>query len=297
MKTIMLLSCLAAFWCLMGCASSEEVENYKVLDEDHDSTELDTEPYGDAGSTVESTELGASSYERRATDPPDPDAAERLVETVVSDAAATVQMSQESPTPPVDDEFSLITESSDHEAAALAGAAIAEEEALADQGLADSDVETIVEVDESVAETPIVVDVADFDLTEFSVEVPVEPVPVEEDIEVLEVPQAPAPPMDPGAPSVTGQDRSAWPKVKVGPADGTTYHEPLYFSECPISHKYATVVDGDSAPASLDGWRPAHYDATNTLNLLVQPMKIGADMVLSPWYLIQQHPWSEVTSP
>jgi len=99
--------------------------------------------------------------------------------------------------------------------------------------------------------------------------------------------------IDEPAPTTT-LDRSHWPKIATGPADGRTTHFPRYYRDFPLHHQEMTPRREAALMARVDAAlhtdTPGHYDRTNLAALLGQPVKFGLDTVLLPFRAIVNWP-------
>ncbi len=109
----------------------------------------------------------------------------------------------------------------------------------------------------------------------------------------------------PPIPSISSLDRSHWPKIVIGPYDGTTQHHPYYFSDI-TSSKYSRTGNSPAGSESdetvtrdvLDGGQSGHHSSDeNTFGLLFQPLKFGVDLLLLPLNSLLHPPLSSVTTP
>ena len=109
----------------------------------------------------------------------------------------------------------------------------------------------------------------------------------------------------PPTPSISNLDRSHWPKIVIGPYDGTTQHHPYYFSDI-TSFKYSRAGNSPVGAESdktitgdvLEGSQLGHHSSDeNTWGLLFQPLKFGADLLLLPLNSLLHPPLSSVTTP
>jgi hypothetical protein len=98
---------------------------------------------------------------------------------------------------------------------------------------------------------------------------------------------APGSPGTPGtpeaAPSLQGLDRSHWVTIETRPAVAALPYQPHYFSDVPL----------DATPrrdSPLDGAAMVAWDPINTQATLVEPIKVGVDLVLLPIRMVQDPP-------
>lgn len=88
-------------------------------------------------------------------------------------------------------------------------------------------------------------------------------------------------------PSVTGIDRSDWPKLSIGAERGITEHYPTYFADLP-RQPLRQPVDlhapfDEQAVNALDGAEHAAWMSRgNGVEALVQPLKFVLDMAVMP---------------
>lgn len=96
-------------------------------------------------------------------------------------------------------------------------------------------------------------------------------------------------------------DRRGWSRLTVGPADGSTIHNPIYWRDCPIDSSHCDLRALPSVEARLEAAmaRPdaGNWSLDNVLISFVEPGKFVADGALLPWSMIQAHPLEEVTTP
>ncbi|MEE9212965.1 MAG: hypothetical protein V3U29_09950 [Phycisphaeraceae bacterium] len=111
-----------------------------------------------------------------------------------------------------------------------------------------------------------------------------------------------------GASAHAFDDRASWPKITVGPADGRTHHNPIYFRDVPIDDTYVDVTDPPSSlsqfDAALYGADARNWHLTNAVGLGLQPVKFGIDLFLLPVYVLTEGsglyegpPWAHRTTP
>ena len=117
-------------------------------------------------------------------------------------------------------------------------------------------------------------------------------------------------------PSLQGLDRSQWPRIAVGPSDGATRHNPIYFRDCrprtwcSVCRRECTAEEMavDEAQRAegidvgtvriLDGAESGNLtDGTNAAGLVIDPVKFGVDLILLPFNMIRRPPLSVATSP
>jgi len=107
--------------------------------------------------------------------------------------------------------------------------------------------------------------------------------------------------LDETTPSLTGVDRSNWPKIAVRPASGLTYHKPFYFQDRETTYDRRRIErahDTDEMlAASLEGEKPANWSAENAKDAVLQPLNYAKDMILLPVRAVVQPPWTEVHTP
>ncbi len=97
-------------------------------------------------------------------------------------------------------------------------------------------------------------------------------------------------------PSLNGLRRSHWPKITVGPADGTTHHYPIYFRDLRI-HRRAAALSETNGVEALDGASAGNYDGKNAAALVLQPFKVAADLGLLIPRAVLRHPLRHATTP
>jgi hypothetical protein len=106
---------------------------------------------------------------------------------------------------------------------------------------------------------------------------------------------APAPPLSP-------LDRSRWPVIVVGPADGHAHHGPVYFADLgdPIAGAalpQTRDTETRLAAALQGGKNVGLLDGDNLFHLAADPLKFGFDLATLPVALIVHPPCLTDTSP
>jgi len=105
------------------------------------------------------------------------------------------------------------------------------------------------------------------------------------------------------APSLTGIDRSNWPRIDVAPDVGTTYHGPTYFTEITGVDRDEPQVDFSQPvetqlETALAGTRDSGiYDPHHTPQLLTAPLLFGLDLLLLPVRAFQTSPFQTASTP
>jgi hypothetical protein len=262
---------LAAVSGLVGCAAPGEDDNYRLLDDDEPARSAG-EPHargdvhlleGDLASDVAAPET--SPYE--GWSPQTAEAPAVYEQTATANGEIFVN---ESSTPPP-----AWTASTDSSEAALTVSVEEAERLTAVQ-------ERLITVQEVWTESGTPPDMRDVET--FAAAPPAQAELQPQTYEHVVVSSAPA---DAGVAPV---DRSTWPKVTVGPIGGTTHHFPIYFWDVPIHHQDPAVGPGLDHEAALAGGRAGKTDLINGMNLIAQPLKMGADVILLWPRLILDHP-------
>ena len=96
--------------------------------------------------------------------------------------------------------------------------------------------------------------------------------------------------------------RQQWPSITVGPADGRTRHNPVYFRDFPLDDTYVDVTDPSLTQsrfdAALNGADARNWHIRNALGAAAQPAKFGIDLMLLPVYQVTEGwPWAPKTTP
>ncbi len=129
-------------------------------------------------------------------------------------------------------------------------------------------------------------------------------VPTDGAVHVVDVADAPAAATAAAeiTPSVTGLDRSQWPKIQVGPERGITPHFPIYYTDYPADRPEAQVNFNDPQETQLEAALTGSkdhglFDGHHALQLLSQPSKVGLDTLLLPVRMVITPPWTLQTTP
>ncbi len=91
-------------------------------------------------------------------------------------------------------------------------------------------------------------------------------------------------------PSVIPLDRSYWRRQVVGPADGITHHNPIYFSDLPLDPEHLPADQQAELETRLrsvlEGAKAGNWNPTNAAGLVLQPGKfvwdVGAGAISQP---------------
>jgi len=104
-----------------------------------------------------------------------------------------------------------------------------------------------------------------------------------------------------GESSLQGLDRSHWPKIVTGPADGRTVHGQIYWRDVQIGPS-PTAMSVEQDPeaqlaATLEGADAHHLSRQNVATLFVQPLKFCVDSILLPIRVFTHPPTKKITTP
>lgn len=104
-----------------------------------------------------------------------------------------------------------------------------------------------------------------------------------------------------GEPSLGGLDRTHWPHVGFGPANGRTIHNPIYFGRVNRGDDQIDVLMAPPGRWRFDeavhGSRPDNLGAQNLLEAVVAPVRFGANLALLPVAALRQPPLALTTTP
>ena len=122
--------------------------------------------------------------------------------------------------------------------------------------------------------------------------------PVPENPDLMYGPTAP---FSETEPSLVGMDRSNWPRIIVGTADGTVTHGPIYFRDCPIRHEQRPIdntwEESEKLRVALDRAMADHWSAANLVGGFANPPKFGFDLLTLPIEFVKTPVWTTQSTP